>query len=252
MMPQPKCQICGKEYTSLNYISHLATNCTPRKNISGLIAKESGAIKAKNSSKIDRIEKNKKIVNLVCEHKKLDKYQIRFLQSQGISLDQVFDASGLSTSKYKEIMSERNLLIAYGVTPCSAVGHTLRTRAGHCAQCDTSKIAYLLRHNAEAYVYVAFSKSKNLSKIGTCKSINQREESLNNHGYGNIYDWDIVFHKKCKNAGKIETTAHSYLKGLESSRVYDRWGTIADSREIFDCVAQTAINALERAIQSVS
>ena len=58
--------------------------------------------------------------------------------------------------------------------------------------------------------------------------------------------------KKNKNAGKIETTAHSYLKGLETSREYDRWGTVADAREIFDCLAQTAIKALERAIQCVS
>jgi T5orf172 domain len=249
MISKPKCEICGKEYTSLNYISNLSTNCKPRKNAAGLITK---IPLEKKVAKLNKIDKKNKVCSLGLSHKKLDKYQIAFLQSQGISQDQVFDASGLSTSIYKKIMSERNLLIAYGVSPCDAVGHTLRTRAGHCAQCDTSKIAYLLRHNAEAYVYVAFSKSKNLSKIGTCKSIIQREESLNNHGYGNIYDWNIVFHKKCKNAGKIETTAHSYLKGLEISREYDRWGTVADAREIFDCLVQTAIEALERAIKCVS
>ena len=68
---------------------------------------------------------------------KLTDSQTKFLGTQGIPLSQVFDATGMKSSEYKQIMKDIGMVVAIGVTPCDASGHTLRTR--HCSElfdCD--------------------------------------------------------------------------------------------------------------------
>jgi hypothetical protein len=79
--------------------------------------------------------------------KNLTAEQIDFLNSHNISLDKVFDASGFSLSEYKVIMKDQGKQIAYNVAPCQQYGHTLRTRAGHCIQCNPAAIAFIKRND---------------------------------------------------------------------------------------------------------
>ena len=78
----------------------------------------------------------------------LTKSQKDFLHHYGIREDETFDASGMSKSEYSAQMRGLGAKIAYGTTPCNAYGHSLRTRAGHCAQCDPRRIVFLNRHDS--------------------------------------------------------------------------------------------------------
>ena len=104
--------------------------------------------------------------------------QLSFLAAHGIPLGSVFDASGMRTADYQTVMKNLGKAFAYGVTPCNRALHTLRTRAGHCIQCDYSKIAYMLRFDATAFIYVAASTNGNLKKVGSSGDIYERRGML--------------------------------------------------------------------------
>jgi len=56
--------------------------------------------------------------------------------------------------------------------------HRLRTRAGHCVQCDIKKLAFLRRHTKPAFVYIAGSLSGRVLKIGSSGAPWTRVERL--------------------------------------------------------------------------
>src|SRR5436190_4201098 len=105
---------------------------------------------------------------------KISPDQMRFLQSQSIPLSRVFDASGMSRSTDQAAMTKLAMIVAVGVSSCKEAGHTLRTLAGHCAQCNTHALAFLLRHDEAGEVYVAASAQTGLVKIGTSKNAQAR------------------------------------------------------------------------------
>jgi hypothetical protein len=98
----------------------------------------------------------------------LDREQIEFLKKHKISDAELFDASGLKRQQYQVIMEQENKKFAFGVDPCSN-GHALRTRAGHCIQCNTARIAFERRHSATGQVYIAGSLKGQSIKIGFTK-----------------------------------------------------------------------------------
>ena len=134
----------------------------------------------------------------------LNKEQLAFLKEHKVSSKFVFDAKGLKKSEYKEIMKDLNKLVAFNVTPCSKFGHTLRTRSGHCCQCNTAYLEFQKRNDSEGIVYIAKSLLGKIIKIGFTKSIQIRSESLNRTKYGGFNDWIIVYAIESKEAGKIE------------------------------------------------
>jgi hypothetical protein len=95
--------------------------------------------------------------------------QLAFLESQFVPLSRTFDASGMTRREYQDEMKSLDLIVAYGVSACKARGHTLRTRAGHCCQCNTAALAFLLRFEDRGEVYVASSAKQGLTKIGVAK-----------------------------------------------------------------------------------
>jgi len=159
--------------------------------------------------------------------------EIPFLNHQRIPLDLIFDVKGLSKKEYQKQMRKMGAILAIGATPCKAYGHTIRTRAGHCAQCDTSRIAYILRNDSPAYIYVGYSPSCKLHKIGSSTSPSSRMKTLNGLGYANTSDWKLIHKVKVARAGEKELKIHQLLKSYQYEKSYMRDGEHVNCREIF-------------------
>lgn len=179
--------------------------------------------------------------------KGLTSNQIRFLKEQNIHPKYVFDAQGLSPSEYRVIMKELNKLIAYNVTPCQKEGHTLRTRAGHCCQCDTAKIEFLKRNDSAGIVYIAGSLFGQVIKIGFSKAVEVRAESLNRTKYAGFNDWEILYALRSEDAGRIETKSNSLLHRYAYPLDYEHDGQWQDSYETYHCSYSKAKEFVEKA-----
>ncbi len=177
--------------------------------------------------------------------------QKQFLEKQQVPLSRVFDASGLSPSTYRKIMSDLGMLIAIGVAPCKLSGHRMRTRAGHCVQCDTSKLAYLQRYDDDGHVYVATSIRAGLTKIGTANDASSRINTLNSHGYGGVNDWRLHQSFQCEKAGRIEFFAQSKLRSSRVGRKYIKNGMEVECQELFSCDVKIAIESVIDAIRQL-
>lgn len=154
-----------------------------------------------------------------------------FLLSQKIKPDHVLDARGMSKDQWTARAKADGILFILG-SPCNAAGHRLRTRAGHCIQCDTSKIAYIRRFAEPGHVYIAASKAAKLLKIGSCKDIGQRERNLCAHKYGGSTDWQIIAWAKTPKAGELEFDIQRTLGALAFEGSYEKDGRIQQTREL--------------------
>lgn len=181
---------------------------------------------------------------------RLSKEQELFLKAQKISLSMLMDGSGLSKSEREALMTELGHKFYYGGAQCKAAGHTLRTKAGHCIQCDTSKIAYQLRSSASGYVYIAQSLQNNFIKIGFSEvDPYNRVTWLQASNYGNVNDWNIVKSTRIdQNAGKCEFEIHSALEQWRHPVIYDKNGVEVECREIFACSLAQAQPVYERLV----
>lgn len=178
--------------------------------------------------------------------------QLQFLQAQSIPLSRVFDASGMLRTTYQAAMRELEMFVAVGVTPCKTSGHTIRTSAGHCAQCNTAALAFLRRHHESGDVYVAVSAQIGLVKIGTAQSAQARITTLNGFGYGGATDWTIHFQEFCDNAGRVEFIAQNTLAKYRTYRTYIKTGNTVSCQELFDCHASAATTAVKSALKKVA
>jgi len=176
--------------------------------------------------------------------------QKKFLSAQGIPDELLFNANGQSMSAImKETMKQKGKVFAYNAVPCKEAGHTLRTRAGHCIQCDTSKIAYMLRHVKFGTVYIAGSVKGRLIKVGFTENTENKEgriEQLKNSkaGYGGFDDWEMLFSAKCMNAGAVESSIQALLRKYEIPYTYKHDNHLQTTSELFKCSYQTAKKAL--------
>jgi hypothetical protein len=180
----------------------------------------------------------------------LTNQQLRFLKEHDIHLKYVFNAEGLSKSEYRVIMKELNKLIAYNVSPCQKEGHTLRTRSGHCCQCNTATIGFQKRNDSAGIVYIAGTLTGELIKIGFSKAVEVRAASLNRTKYAGFQDWKILYALRSKNAGRIETKSNSLLHKYAFSSDYEHDGHWQDSFETYHCAYSKAKEFVERAYKN--
>lgn len=178
----------------------------------------------------------------------LSEAQIKFLRGQNIPLSSLFDATGIKKTDYQLAMKAEGKSFAYGVTPCNAAGHTLRTRAGHCIQCDHAKIAYMLRHDARAYIYIAASATGRLIKIGSSIDIADRRDKLNRYQYGGQNDWQVLATANSPAVGRAELQAHAKLARWSVLGEYVRAGKKQRCYELFRCNFSDARDALISAL----
>jgi hypothetical protein len=170
--------------------------------------------------------------------------QLIFLRHHKISLSDVFDAAGLRTKDYKEAMKLLGMSIAIGVSPCGVRGHTMRTRAGHCVQCNPAAITFLKRYEQTAYVYIAGSEEARFLKIGFSEDPSARVEHLNKLCYA-AFDWKPLFYVSCAKAGKVEHEVHRKLeKYAVRNFAYVRGDRDVTCFELFSCGYKTALNSV--------
>lgn len=170
----------------------------------------------------------------------LSKDQLRFLEEQGIGTNQIFDAKGLTKSEYRSQMKKDGRIIAYNVSPCQKEGHTLRTRSGHCAQCNTAHLGFQKRNDDAGFVYIAGTLEGKLIKVGFTSKVEIRSESLNRTKYGGFSDWQILFALTCINAGEIEIKIKSKLSDYSITKVYQHNNKSQNTDEIYTCSYSTA------------
>ena len=178
---------------------------------------------------------------------KLTDRELSFLARHGLGPEDVMDVRGLSQGLWKREIREQGKTIALG-TECSKAGHRLRSRSGHCVQCDVSKLAFQWRHSAEQWVYIAGSMTKELIKIGTCGHCGQREHQLRAESYGGVDDWLIIYWVKARNAGAVEHAARSRLRKYAVSRPYWKDNAQQMGTELLKCSFSRALDALTAAI----
>lgn len=183
--------------------------------------------------------------------KRLSKEQENFFKHHGIALSIVMDGSGLNAKTRKELMDEFGHKFYYGGALCKAAGHSLRTKAGHCIQCDTSKIAYQLRSSATGYVYIAHSLQHGFIKVGFSEeNPYNRITWLQTSSYGNVNDWKVIRSIKIsRDAGKCEFEIHSELEQWRHPVIYEIRDAEVECREIFSCSLDDALKAYERVIK---
>lgn len=174
--------------------------------------------------------------------------ELDFLRSQKIAASGVFDATGMRKPEYASAMKEAGLSFAFGTTPCGNGGHTLRTRHGHCIQCNTAVIAYQLRHHKPGHVYLAGSAASGLLKIGTTADVGTRAWQLCNWRYGGASDWEMLLTSHVENAGSVEFAAQDKLRDRATAGDYWREGRRQSCYELFRCSYDEARDAVLSAV----
>jgi hypothetical protein len=140
----------------------------------------------------------------------LTEIELRWLGAYSLGPEDVYDARGLPKDFWQRAAKSANKPIVIG-SPCRKYGHRLRTRAGHCFQCDPVKLVFQTRHSADQYVYIAGSRAQKLIKIGTSKDIPARSYKINYEQYGGASDWQILFTIRVREAGLVEELAQKRL-----------------------------------------
>jgi hypothetical protein len=172
----------------------------------------------------------------------LTKEEKDFLLDQGLQYSDVFDARGMRRSDAQGKMRDLGKGFMLG-SKCNAAGHRLRTRAGHCIQCDTSKIAYERRHRNKGTVYLAYSESMSLVKIGSTTDVERRIYSLNYQSYGGANDWVVVDCANTAEMGLLERQIQDRLSKYKVKGIYIKGGKSQSAAEIFRCELRIALMA---------
>lgn len=167
--------------------------------------------------------------------KGLTKEHLAFFKLHNVALDRVFDSEGLPPIVYKPKMKSMGKLIAFNVSPCRNAGHTLKTRSGHCPQCNTAYLEFQKRKDSPGVVYIAGTQKGKITKVGFSKDLEGRDESINRTKYANYNDWTMLYAILSPVAGQIENEIKSKLSQYSSEFVYEHDGHIQEAGETFTC-----------------
>jgi hypothetical protein len=174
--------------------------------------------------------------------------QLAFFSAHGIPLSAVFDASGMRRSDYQRAMKEADKSFAFGVSRCRIGHQSLRTRAGHCIQCDHSRIAYMLGYDAPANIYIAGTLRGRLIKVGRSSDVAVRRQLLNSYRYGGQSDWQILASAHAPAAGRVEFEAHGRLARFSAAGHYEQGGQRHRCYELFECDFADAADAIRASL----
>ena len=180
----------------------------------------------------------------------LDDEQIRILRHYKIPESAVLDARSMKRSEYQEELKKQGKAVALVDRDCNR-GHQSRLRliSGHCIECSPQGVAHWKRHQEPAFVYIAYSRTNKLVKIGISKAATERLDGINRDGYGGATDWKILYRRKFDRAGYVESQVDNALAPYASPKLYvrlQRDGEIQTlAKEMFDCDYHTAREVVE-------
>jgi hypothetical protein len=172
-----------------------------------------------------------------------------FLRKQNIDISEIYDARFERRYIWEPEAKKGNFDFILG-SPCREMGHRLRTRAGHCIQCNTSRIAYMRRNSKSGYVYLAYSERGENAKVGFCNRIYVRENSLRNQGYGGYLDWCIVCFFRSENGGYHERIISSIFMNRKTTGFYEKDNTIQSAQEMYKYRKGTAVKKFRKFARS--
>lgn len=177
--------------------------------------------------------------------------EFQFLAEHGLEAGDVFDGRLLPPALRKAGAKEDGKTVVLRDPARSVCGHRLTTRAGHCVQCDTSKLAYERRHEQPALVYIAGSTSLRVVKVGVTLDAHQRLSNLNSQAYGGARDWEMLFHVGFNRAGAVENRTQQRLKKAVGDFMTIKDGREQSSIELFQNTFTEALTALSEAAQTL-
>jgi hypothetical protein len=169
----------------------------------------------------------------------------KFLVSQSIDINEIYDARYERRYVWENKAREGNFDFILG-SPCREFGHRLRTRSGHCIQCNTARIAYIRRESRSGQIYLAYSQEGESAKIGFCKRVDIREISLRTQGYGGYFDWRIVCSFRSQNGGYEERLISSIFRKRRMNGFYEKDNTIQSAREMYRYKMETAVKKFRK------
>lgn len=176
----------------------------------------------------------------------LERSEREFLKAHGLTESDVFDWRGLGSRERHDAIKRAGKTLALGVE-CSQ-GHRLRTRSGHCVQCDTAKLSYQAQKTRRAVLYVGWSSNLKLFKVGVSDTPSRRIDALRREAYGGATDWSLFMALELREAGESEAAMHHHLASFQHASTYQKGAHQQASREVFKCQPEEVIEAFQRAV----
>lgn len=169
--------------------------------------------------------------------------ELTFLKHHGLSAKDVYNAGSLQARDYIPKAEAAGKFLVLTRTKCPR-NHALKTLGGHCPQCSPSVLAFERRHRTEGFIFVAYSKAGELTKVAVTEDIKIRTKTLNVNDPRKITDWVILYASPCKEMGSIEAEAHKELAAYRlKSGVLD--ARSAATKDLFRCESEVAINVVK-------
>ena len=175
-----------------------------------------------------------------------------FLDRHKIPTSRVCDAAGLIRGALKKLMKDGDYLVAVNTNPCNAEGHTMKLKAGHCAQCTSQNLGFRENNYRDGNVYILHSQTTQLIKIGsTGAPLDARVKKLNAVRYGQTNDWTLIGSQEYKEAGRVEFAIQKALREHRVTGSYDGQSRDGECHELFNCTTQDALAALSAAASEI-
>jgi hypothetical protein len=146
---------------------------------------------------------------------------------QRLGADDVLDVRRMTQSYWFQEIKRLNKTIAL-VSQCKKRGHRLRSRKGHCVQCDSSKIAFAGRHDLTQYLYIAGSLQARLIKIGVCKDLRQRIGQICTERHGDAREGKLFMPSKSRGLERSRSGSSAGLAAMRSILTIGRMGLFSN------------------------
>ena len=180
--------------------------------------------------------------------------ELCFIYENGLTEDDFYDGRG-ERKRERHDNAQANGCNYVVAGECHN-GHRLKTRSGHCIQCNPAVIAFQKRNRRSGAIYVA--ENGDFCKVGVVddnikdieQAIHNREIRLNlEGGYGGITGWKIIAWAPVEHdLGKIEDGIHRQLSQFSIKTKYTYSGNRKMAQEMFKCDRNEAIDRIDEAI----
>jgi hypothetical protein len=97
-----------------------------------------------------------------------------------------------------------------------------------------SDLVFFFRYHIPLDVYVARSTSADYSKIGIAEDAANRIESLDDEGYGSVFDWELLDVLRCENAARVDGFVATQFSDVRVPLYWMKHGVPAVAFEVFD------------------